>query len=161
MLSTIVPPLILSACCQNGWTSRATPHWRLSASAPDLARLFAGRDYCFEVYDLKADRIVLRAGDRRCAERVSPCSTFKVPLALMAFDRGVLEDERSPMKWDGRDRGRDVWNRDQTAGSWMKYSVVWFSQRLTPALGMKARGADEYLVVTSYTHVAVPPAYEP
>jgi beta-lactamase class D len=107
------------------------------ADRPDLAQVFAGRDGCFELYDLNAKKLVVRSDARRCAERVSPCSTFKVPLALMAFDAGVLTDERSSIKWDGQDRGRDVWNRDQTAASWMHDSVVWFSQRLTPQLGME------------------------
>ena len=71
-----------------------------------------------------------------CKKRVSPASTFKVPLALMAFDAGILKDEGSGMKWDGTKTSRQEWNRDQTAASWMKYSVVWFSQRLTPQLGM-------------------------
>jgi beta-lactamase class D len=110
---------------------------------PDFARLFAGRDGCFELYDMKAKKIVVRSDARRCAERASPCSTFKVPLALMSFDASVLKDEGSSMKWDGIDRGRDVWNRDQTAASWMRDSVVWFSQRLTLLLGI--RKVESYL----------------
>jgi beta-lactamase class D len=106
------------------------------AAEPDYARLFAGRDACFELYDLKTSRRVVRTNPRRCAMRTSPCSTFKVPLALMAYDAGILADESSSMKWDGTKFSRDSWNQDQTAASWMKYSVVWFSQRLTPLLGM-------------------------
>jgi beta-lactamase class D len=108
-----------------------------SAKEPDFGRLFSGRDGCFELYDATAKKMVVRSDPRRCSERVSPCSTFKVPLALMAFDAGILDDERSAMKWDGKDRGRAAWNRDQTAASWMRDSVVWFSQRLTPKLGTK------------------------
>jgi beta-lactamase class D len=115
-------------------TSIAAP---AAAGEPDFARLFANRDGCFELYDLTARKTLVRSDARNCSERVSPCSTFKVPLALMAFDAGILEDERSSMKWDGKDRGRAVWNRDQTAASWMRDSVVWFSQRLTPKLGMQ------------------------
>jgi len=55
----------------------------------------------------------------------------------MAFDAGILEDESSVMKWDGTKWDRDAWNRDQTAATWMQNSVVWFSQRLTPQLGME------------------------
>ena len=107
------------------------------AAEPDFARLFAGRDGCFELYDLKSNTLVVRSDPRRCAQRTSPCSTFKVPLALMAFDAAILEDEASPMKWDGTKRSRDEWNRDQTAATWMEKSVVWFSQRLTTRLGME------------------------
>ncbi len=106
------------------------------AGEPDFATLFAGRDACFELYDLAADRVVVRSDARRCAARLSPCSTFKVPLALMAFDAGIVQDEHTAFAWDGKHRARDVWNRDQTAASWMRDSVVWVSQRLTPALGL-------------------------
>lgn len=109
---------------------------RAQAGEPDFAKLFAGRDGCFELYDLKTNTLVVRSNARRCAERTSPCSTFKVPLSLMAFDAGILTDENAPMTWDGTVTSRDVWNRDQTAARWMKDSVVWYSQRLTPMLGM-------------------------
>jgi beta-lactamase class D len=108
-----------------------------AAAQPDYARVFAGRDGCFELYDLKTKTLVARSDSGRCAERTSPCSTFKVPLALMAFDAGILTDETSSMKWDGTRSSRDAWNRDQTAATWMRDSVVWFSQRLTPLLGME------------------------
>jgi beta-lactamase class D len=107
------------------------------AAEPDYARLFAGRNGCFELYDLKANALVARFNPGRCAERASPCSTFKVPLALMAFDAGILVDGSSAIKWDGTKTGRDAWDRDQTAASWMRNSVVWVSQRLTPLLGME------------------------
>lgn len=107
------------------------------AVEPDFARLFAGRDGCFELYDMKAGKFVVRSNPRRCAQRTSPCSTFKVPLALMAFDSSILKDETSRIEWDGTKTSRDEWNRDQTASSWMQNSVVWFSQRLTPQLGME------------------------
>jgi beta-lactamase class D len=107
-----------------------------SAGEPNFAKVFEGRDGCFELYDLKENTLVARWNPDRCAHRTSPCSTFKVPLALMAFDAGVLLAESTSMKWDGKKRSRDVWNRDQTATTWMQNSVVWFSQRLTPMLGM-------------------------
>lgn len=107
------------------------------AGQPDFARLFAGRDGCFELYDMKAKKLVVRFNPDRCARPTSPCSTFKVPLALMAFDSGILEDENSRIAWDGTKTSRAEWNRDQTALTWMQYSVVWFSQRLTPQLGME------------------------
>ncbi len=103
---------------------------------PNYPRIFAGRDGCFELYDLKTNKLVTRYNPAECAKHISPASTFKVPLALMAFDAGILENETSSLKWDGRKSSRAEWNRDQTAASWMKYSVVWFSQRLTPQLGM-------------------------
>jgi beta-lactamase class D len=114
----------------------------------NFERAFAGRDGCFELYDLKANKLLVRYNPSRCAKRISPCSTFKVPLALMAFDAGILKNESSRMKWDGKKTARKEWNRDQTAASWMKNSVVWFSQRLTPKLGM--RRVKNYLARFGY-----------
>ena len=116
---------------------------------PNFERLFAGRDGCFQLYDLKANKVIVRYDSGgRCKKRVSPASTFKVPLSLMAFDAGVLKNERSTIKWDGKKTARKEWNRDQTAASWMKYSVVWFSQRLTPKIGIKR--LVDYLTIFQY-----------
>lgn len=108
-----------------------------TAEQPDYARIFQGRDACFLLYDMKTDTLAAHYNDSRCAERVSPCSTFKVPLSLMAFDAGLLKDESTVIRWDGTTYSRDAWNRDQTSRSWMADSVVWVSQRLTAQLGMK------------------------
>jgi len=113
--------------------SLASPAW---SAEPDYTALFAGRDGCFELYDLKSNKTITRYNPKRCATRLSPCSTFKVPIALMAFDAGILKDESSSLKWDGTQYSRKEWNQDQTAATWMSRSVVWFSQRLTPKLGM-------------------------
>jgi beta-lactamase class D len=92
---------------------------------------------CVLLFDVKAQKIKFEEGGEYCRQRLSPCSTFKVPLALMAFDSGVLPNERHLIRWDGRPRAISSWNQDQTAESWMKNSVVWYSQKLTPLLGLK------------------------
>ena len=119
-----------------------------AAAEPDFATIFAGREGCFELYDLATGQVTVRFNPEQCELRTSPCSTFKVPLALMAFDAGVLKDENSGIKWDGTHYAHETWNRDQTAATWMQYSVVWFSQKLTPQLGM-ARMKD-YLAKFDY-----------
>jgi len=115
--------------------SLASPGWSAEAE-PDYATLFAGRDGCFELYDLSSNKTITRYNPKRCATPLSPCSTFKVPISLMAFDAGILKDENSTLRWDGTSYSHKDWNQDQTAATWMSRSVVWFSQRLTPQLGM-------------------------
>ena len=117
-------------------TRPAGPAARSPASQPSYARFFAGRDGCFEIYDLTTNRLVARYNPAHCAKRYPPQSTFKVPLSLMAFDEGLLTNENSMIKWNGKRYSRPEWNHNQTAASWMRLSVVWFSQRLTPRLGM-------------------------
>lgn len=97
---------------------------------------FKGMRGCFLLYNVKTKHFEKQLGDA-CQERFPACSTFKVPLAIMAFDSGVLKDEKQTLKWDGQKRMLEAWNKDHNAASWMPESVVWFSQRLTPKLGEK------------------------
>lgn len=87
------------------------------------------------VLDLRSERVLFREGP--CDRRFSPMSTFKVPLAVMGYDAGVLVDERRP-SWDYRaefnapERARKTINPT----SWESESIVWYSQELTRKLGM-------------------------
>lgn len=74
-----------------------------------------------------------------CKIRYSPCSTFKVALALMGYDVGILKDEMHP-QWPFKPEYEaflESWKDPQNPTSWMKNSCVWYSQVLTPQLGMK------------------------
>lgn len=101
------------------------------------------RDYfenlkgCFLLYNIKTQTFDKRIGDSVCGEKFPACSTFKVPLAVMAFDSGTLKDENEILKWDGVKGFREELNHDHDAKSWLKDSVVWFSQRITNKLGEK------------------------
>ncbi len=90
------------------------------------------------VADLASGAALHRSGD--CTTRFSPCSTFKVPLALMGFDSGILTDAHHPA-WDydpARDQAHRAEERQRTdPTSWEKVSVVWYSQELTRRLGMR------------------------
>lgn len=106
----------------------------LLAAAGLAAAPLESFERCLLVKDLDGGAAPRREGTL-CAERLPACSTFKIPLALMAFDAGVLKDEGSRLAWDGARHPLEAWNKDQSAASWMRESVVWFSQRLTPMLG--------------------------
>lgn len=73
-------------------------------------------------------------------ERVSPCSTFKIPLSLMGFDQGILIDQASPV-WKFQEGYADFlesWRGAQSPLTWMQRSCVWYSQLLTPLMGERA-----------------------
>lgn len=101
------------------------------------ANYFDKMDGCFLLFNMKTGHIDKVIGDERCRKQLPACSTFKVPLAVMAFDSGILKDESVTLKWDGKKDSREESNRDHNAQTWMKQSIVWFSQRLTPKLGKK------------------------
>jgi beta-lactamase class D len=82
-----------------------------------------------------------------CSERLSPCSTFKLPLAAMAIDAKIL-DEKTVMRWDKTPQRLKTWEQDADARLWLKESIVWFSQRLTTQLGL-AR-IEKYLAQYDY-----------
>jgi beta-lactamase class D len=83
-------------------------------------------------------------------ERMSPCSTFKIPLSLMGYDAGILKDEQTPI-WEfqeGYDDFLDTWKGPQSPQSWMKYSCVWYSKLISCQLGLnKMQG---YLAAFNY-----------
>lgn len=106
-------------------------------------RNFPDKNVCFLLYNLKTDKFEKEINPQFCKIQLPPASTFKVPLAVMSFDAGLLKDENTTLKWDGQKRFMDAWNKDHTARTWMRDSVVWFSQELSPKLG--AEKMTDYL----------------
>lgn len=95
----------------------------------------SGRKGCFLLYNIKTNTFEKTMGEDVCRESFPACSTFKVPLAVIAFDSGILKNETQILKWDGKKDSRDVANKNHTAKTWMSDSIVWFSQRITKKLG--------------------------
>lgn len=104
-----------------------------SCSAPILTQ---DKDICFLLYNMKTEKFEDVVGGARCDKRNSPCSTFKIPLALMSFDAKILRDENTLFLWDGQESNMvSSWNKDHTAASWMKESVIWYSQEVAKIMG--------------------------
>lgn len=77
-------------------------------------------------------------------ERISPYSTFKIPLALMGFEEGILQDQDHPVfPYRPEYASRfpfpipERWQQDTNPTSWMKNSCVWYSWEITQRLGME------------------------
>ena len=87
-------------------------------------------------------------GEERARKRYSPASTFKIPHSLFALDSGVVKGEFQIIKWDGKKRHYDSWNRDQNLRSSMRDSVVWVYQQFALAIGEKAE--KDYLKKINY-----------
>jgi len=108
----------------------------LAVQAPGLAHAQDRRIVCTLILDAATGAALRDEGD--CDGRVTPASTFKIPLAVIAFERGLLAGPHAPfMSWQPGDPdwGGADWTRDTDPARWMRYSVVWYSQRLTRALG--------------------------
>ena len=92
---------------------------------------------CMLVADAETGAVVLEQGD--CRSRVTPASTFKIALSLMGYDAGVLKSAtapRLPFRKGDVDWGGANWTQTTDPARWMKYSVVWFSQRIAAQLGV-------------------------
>ena len=78
--------------------------------------------------------IIKESGD--CRTPHAPASTFKLALAVMGFDSGILKDAHNPV-WDYKDEykasAREQKSVDPTI--WESDSIVWYSQEITRQLG--------------------------
>lgn len=115
--------------------SCAKPEKKEVVSQSTTEDYFAGTKGCFLLYNMKTGVFEKVIGEDNCKQPLPACSTFKVPLAAMAFDAGILKNENVVLKWDGKKDIREESNHDHNAKTWMRDSIVWFSQRLTPQLG--------------------------
>lgn len=104
--------------------------------AAGFAMPVEARIICSIVADAENGEIILEKGD--CKTRVTPASTFKVPLTVMGYDSGFLENAGEPVLPFIKgypDWGGDNWRQPTTPRRWLEYSVVWYSQRITEFLG--------------------------
>lgn len=103
------------------------------ALVPSVSAAHA-KTICTVIAEAATQEVLVKDGD--CETRVTPASTFKMPLSLMGFDSGVLKDERTPRLdfQEGTPDWRPEWRQPTDPTGWMKYSVVWFSQQITQKL---------------------------
>jgi beta-lactamase class D len=98
---------------------------------------------CTIVANAKSGDVLQQEGD--CYSRVTPASTFKIAISMMGFDAAFLQDEHFPTlpyHPGDPDWGGAAWLEPTDAVRWFQYSVVWFSQRVTHALG-EATSSDK------------------
>ena len=90
---------------------------------------------CKLMADAATGEVLVQEG--QCDKRYYPMSTFKVPLALMGYDSGVLRDAHSPRLpfKKGYADWSAAWRKPADPAGWMADSVVWYSQQLTRKMG--------------------------
>lgn len=98
-------------------------------------------EICTLIADARSGAVLMERGD--CRTRVTPASTFKVPLAVMGYDAGFLTAPDAPVLnfKDGYPDWIAEWRRPTDPAAWMRYSVVWYSQQVTKALGAERLSA--------------------
>ena len=101
----------------------------------EYTQSFKKYESCFILYSLNKHKIVSEYNPKnRCNQRISPDSTFKIALSLMAFNQGMI-NQNTVFKWNGQKGVIPEHEHDQTPNTWLTYSVVWVSQQITQKLG--------------------------
>lgn len=103
----------------------------LPVSAAPIQKL---KTVCQMIVDDQGRSLV---SEGKCSDRISPASTFKVPLSLMGFDDGYLKSPSAPKLpvKKGYNIYLPEWGQATDPQRWMRYSVVWYSQEIVKALG--------------------------
>lgn len=106
----------------------------VSVSAPARA---AESVRCTVILDVDTGIVIHRQGG--CDQAFYPQSTFKLPLAMMGYDKGILVDDHNP-RWEYQAKfNRSERERKATDPTiWEKDSIVWYSQEITRRLGKQA-----------------------
>jgi beta-lactamase class D len=113
-------------------------HIFLVALAATAASSAQAAVVCTVIADARDGQVLLSEGD--CETRVTPASTFKIALAAMGYDSGLLADTHSPVlafRPGYPDWGGEAWRRPTDPTAWMRHSVVWYSQRIAQGLGVE------------------------
>ncbi len=92
-------------------------------------------EICTLVADSMTGDVIFQRGD--CDSRVTPASTFKIPLAVMGYDSGFLVNAHQPVLdfKPGYPDWIESWRQPIDPTQWMHRSVVWYSQLIARALG--------------------------
>lgn len=142
----MLPSLIFCVLQLSALTPQEKPIARLQApttSQPnvnaeklDLAAEFAGFEGCFVALEIESARLLV-FNEPRTKLRFPPCSTFKIPHALIALDCGAVNGPDHSFKWDGEKRWNENWNKDHTLRSAMRDSVLWYFEETARRIGEK------------------------
>lgn len=105
----------------------------MGALEPNFDKMFGGNEGCFYARELRSGRTMVY-NESRAKTRFPPCSTYKIPHLVFALDAGVIKPTEV-FKWDGKSRGRESWDRDQTIPSAVRESVLWVFEEIEHRLG--------------------------
>ncbi|MBK9266322.1 MAG: class D beta-lactamase [Polyangiaceae bacterium] len=146
VMRTILVFLGVSMLAGCGGANEAKPVAQAATKPIDTRDFFGEARGCFSMRELGNGETFEMGGDE-CGERSLPASTFKIPNAIIALDTGVLKDEKTILKWDGKKRWNDNWNRDHALPTAMWHSVVPFFQEIATQVG-----AERYRTYLSAFH---------
>lgn len=134
LIKTVLSPfraIMLLACMA---TFMATTFAVEPGKGDNIDKCFAGYQGVFVLHDT-AGKTSYQYNDKLASKAFSPCSTFKIFLALVGLETGAIKDDYTVEKWDGNKSQIDTWNRDHNLRTAMAESVNWYFQRISSRIG--------------------------
>ena len=96
---------------------------------------FGGRNGTFVIIDCSS-QAVSTFHPELAAEKLPPCSTFKIWNTLIGFESGIISSpDEAFYKWSGKIYSRPEWNRDMTLKEAFRVSCVPAFQNLARKIG--------------------------
>ncbi len=121
---------ILTAICINSFGyAFEYNHINIPAAEIDLDNFFNGAKGTFVLYNQNSNEYMIY-NKKLAYKRVSPDSTFKIPLALKGLEENIITANDNKMFWNGAENPFSQWNKNQNLNSAMKYSVNWYFQEI-------------------------------
>jgi len=107
----------------------------LTVPTDAVTRAFDGHPGAFVLIEA-ATGDTFRSDPSACAEKLPPCSTFKIWNTAIGLETGkIAGPDELFWKWDGQKRWLDAWNADQTLRSAFAVSCVPAYQNLARNIG--------------------------
>jgi beta-lactamase class D len=104
-------------------------------SPQEIQTALHGHDGAFVIVDCATGEGV-RSDAAACAEKMAPCSTFKIWNTAIGLELGEVVAPDDPFwKWDGKKRSIEPWNHDQTLRSAFQVSCMPAYQALARRIG--------------------------
>ncbi len=104
-----------------------------------LSLINIGKADTIDCFIVKNDEKILIQEGKNCNIPYSPNSSFKIPLAIIGFESGILKGRHNPI-WKPQKAVtflKYYHDGEQSPSSWMRFSMPWYSQVLTQKLGMR------------------------
>jgi len=95
-----------------------------------------GVEGCFVLFS-QSDDITIRYNSAQCDSGYIPASTFKIPNSVIALEESVVKDTNQVFNWNGYNWPNEVWNRNHTLKSAMKYSCIWVYFEIAEKIGIE------------------------
>jgi len=104
------------------------------------------------IYDLKED--LYYSNDFKWANKGNlPASTFKIANSIIGLETGVIENDSTVFKWDGKEKWSKRWEQDLVLKKAFQFSCVPCYQELARKIGSKRM--NEYVQKLKYGNLKI------